>query len=182
MGHSYKYIFIIIVISISNITCNNSNRNRLTKIIQEWQGKEIIFPDNLRIKILGKDTLYQNLFSSRYKIIHYIDTTGCTACRAKLYDWNLLQHEVDSLKANATFLFIAYVKEYKELETLLKINHCTIPCIYDTLNVIGQQNRFPNHPGLQTFLLDSLNRVIFIGNPTENIKIRELYLKKMQTF
>ena len=42
-----------------------------------------------------------------------------------------------------------------------------------------QLNRLPIERGFQTFLLDSANRVVLIGNPATNEKLWKLYLKRM---
>ena len=41
-------------------------------------------------------------------------------------------------------------------------------------------NYFPKLPNCQTFLLDSQNRVILIGNPIDNPLMWELYKNEMQ--
>ena len=91
-----------------------------------------------------------------------------------------MQKQTDSLNLNVAYFFIAWVKEYEELEILQQINRCTIPCLYDNTGELSRLNQFPPYPRMQTFLLDSLNRVILIGSPIENQKLRELYLKKIQ--
>ena len=40
-------------------------------------------------------------------------------------------------------------------------------------------NRFPSHQEFQTFLLDSDNKVLFIGNPVHNLRVKEMYLSEI---
>ncbi len=51
----------------------------------------------------------------------------------------------------------------------------------DSLNVL---NHFPSETAFQTFLLDKDNKVVAIGNPIHNSKVKDLYLKiiKGETF
>ena len=42
-------------------------------------------------------------------------------------------------------------------------------------------NQFPAEPAFQTFLLDSLNRVLLIGSPVENDKIWTLYQRSLSS-
>lgn len=162
------------------LTACHSKKREITALVKAWQDKEIILPDTLSFKVQGRDTVYPDFFTARYKILNYIDTSGCTSCRTRLYEWTLLQKQTDSLQLDVAYFFIAWVKEYEELEILQQINRCKIPCLYDSTGHLSRLNQFPNNPRMQTFLLDSLNRVRLIGNPVENSRIRELYLQEMQ--
>lgn len=168
----YAFLFLL-------VACH-SRKREIRDLVKAWQGKEIILPDTLSFKVQGRDTVCPDLLRARYKILNYIDTTGCTSCRSRFYDWTLLQKQTDSMQIDVTYFFIANLQEFEELETLLQINRCQVPCLYDTSGIISRLNQFPAQSHMQTFLLDSLNRVVLIGNPTENPKIRELYLKEIK--
>ena len=45
------------------------------------------------------------------------------------------------------------------------------------LSFLWSLNHFPADPTFQTFLLDKNNRVLAVGNPVHNPKVKELYLK-----
>lgn len=45
------------------------------------------------------------------------------------------------------------------------------------MDAFNKLNKLPPYPMFQTFLLDKNNRVIAIGNPIHNPKVKELYLK-----
>ena len=45
---------------------------------------------------------------------------------------------------------------------------------------MNKLNHFPADMAFQTFLLDNDNRVVAMGNPIHNLKVRELYLKIIQ--
>ena len=45
----------------------------------------------------------------------------------------------------------------------------------DICNQLDKLNTFPKDSRYQTFLLDKYNKVVFIGNPTENPLIWSLY-------
>lgn len=50
----------------------------------------------------------------------------------------------------------------------------------DVDNRFNKLNNFPADMTFQTFLLDKNNKVVAIGNPIHNLKVRELYLKIIQ--
>ncbi len=171
---------LLLLLSVTAIlTSCNRRKREIARLVKNWQHKEILFPDNLEAKIFGRDTVCPELFKKKYKILNYIDTTGCTACQTKFYEWQLRKREADSLRLDAAFLFIATVEFYEELETLQQINKCKIPIFYDREGKLMQLNRLPIERGFHTFLLDSANRVVLIGNPATNEKLWKLYLKRM---
>lgn len=171
-------LFIFLLVATILTSCNKRKR-AIARLVKNWQQKEILFPDNLEAKIFGRDTVCPELFTKKYKILNYIDTTGCTACQSKFHEWKLRKQEADSLHLEVAFLFVATVEFYEELETLQQINKFAIPIFYDQEGKLMQLNHLPVERGFQTFLLDSANRVILIGNPATNEKLWKLYLKEM---
>lgn len=162
------------------LTSCNSRKKEIGRIVRAWKNKEVVFPDNLETKIFGRDTCCPDLWKAKYKILHYVDTSGCSECRLQLYDWKLFKEQTDSLGLDLSFLFVAWVHNYEELETLQVINQCDIPFLYDRDGQMMELNRFPVQNNLQTFLLDSANRVVLIGNPVRNLPLRQLYFKMIR--
>ena len=52
-------------------------------MIDEWDGKEIIYPDDLVFTTMGEDTVKWFLKDSRYTIVTYADSIGCMGCKLK---------------------------------------------------------------------------------------------------
>lgn len=172
-----KLISLLLILCLA--TSCNSRKREITRLVKEWKNKEILFPDHLEAKIYGQDTNCPDIWKAKYKILNYTDTSGCTECKMQLYDWKKLKQQTDSLGLEVSYLFIAWVKQYEELETLQSVNKCNIPFFYDPQGQMMQLNHFPSHDGFQTFLLDSANRVILIGNPLSSSTLRNLYIQTM---
>ena len=153
---------------------------KLYKALKD-KNKEVIFPDPLLVKVQGRDTILPDFQERKYKILNYIDTSGCTECRMKLAEWQLLKQEIDSLGYDVDILFVAWVHNYDELEILQRANRCQLPFLYDPQGDMQKINQFPAEPAFQTFLLDSLNRVLLIGSPVENDKIWTLYQRSLSS-
>lgn len=64
----------------------------------------------------------------------------------------------------------------KELRYLTRRNGFTYPVCFDEKDDFNRLNRFPGEMMFQTFLLDKENRVVALGNPVQNPKVKELYL------
>ena len=175
---SFRRLFLLLCIIFSLVGCN-SKKKQLTELVEKWQGKEILLPQNAEMKLYGRDTVCPDFFEKDYKILNYVDTNGCTECRLKLYDWQLLKEETDSLQLNVSFIFVAWVKDYPMLEKLQKANGFDSPILYDRTGQADSLNHFPSQPGYQTFLLDKDNRVVLIGNPIGSQALWNLYKKIM---
>jgi hypothetical protein len=171
---------LIMIILVGVFACKeNKKRTEAEKIVAEWTGKTIQFPEDVSCNILGKDTvsgLCSDLFQSEYKILLYVDSAGCSACRLKLFQWKQLIEEADSLfQDKLSFLLYFQPKNRKEMYFLVRKDQFDYQIFIDLNNSINQLNHFPSKPEYQCFLLDKNNQVRMIGNPSLNPKIWELY-------
>jgi hypothetical protein len=164
-------VFLIILFSIT-FSCKNSEAQ---KIVAEWIGKEIKFPNGIKCFYMGKDTTCPG-FIKPYRVLVYIDSIGCSSCKFKLSAWqDLMRDSSFMIFNNVDFLFYFQPKKKEDITFLLKIERFKYPIYLDMKNEINRLNHFPNKIEYQCFLLDSNNKVLMIGNPTLNQKIWELY-------
>jgi hypothetical protein len=181
--NSKKWFIAVILFSIFYACNENKQRTEAQKIVAEWMGKEIQFPEDIQCNILGKDTttsLCSDLLQREYKILLYVDSTGCSSCRLKLQEWQQLIEKSDSLyPGKVEFIFFFQPKSKKEMQFLFKQFNFYHPAFIDMHNKIDHINHFPKAPEYQCFLLDKNNKVLSIGNPMLNPKIWELYQKQI---
>lgn len=103
---------------------------------------------------------------------------GCASCKLQLPRWKEWVHEVDSLTdGKVPFLFYLHPKDMKELRYLTRRDGFSYPVCYDEKDELNRMNRFPSDMTFQTFLLDRDNKVVAIGNPVHNPKVKDLYLE-----
>ena len=174
--------FYILFFLVCCISCKKQNPRQVEtrKIVSEWMGKTIEFPDYLSATSLGKDTLWK-LPTTDYRILLYTDSMGCTSCKLRLLNWKSLMQETDSIFPDqVAFLFYFHPKDKKELSFLLRRDKFDHPVFIDEENDIDRMNHFPKQMEYQCFLLDKDNKVLSIGNPTLNPRIWNLYLKIMK--
>lgn len=158
-------------------SCSESDKERLSRLVKEWEGKEILFPAHSTFTIQGKDTVDFEFGNAEYKVVTYIDSVGCTSCKLQLSRWKEFMAEVDSLThGNVPFLFYFHPKDMKELRYITRREAFVYPVCFDGKDDFNRLNNFPSEMMFQTFLLDKENRVIAIGNPVQNPKVKELYL------
>ena len=179
---SYTTQIVMVALSFGAVcfsSCEDQRRKSAVKIVNEWMGKEIQFPKEYLCNVLGKDTtntLCSDLLDNEYKVLLYVDSTGCVDCKLKLFLWKQLIEEADNLfKDKLGFLLFFHPKDKKELQFLLKRDRMGYPVFMDLENKINLLNHFPKEQSYQCFLLDKDNKVVMIGNPTLNPQIWELY-------
>ena len=83
----------------------------------------------------------------------------------------------DTAAWKVSFLFVFHPKNKKEISFLLKRDRFLYPVFIDEKGDFDALNHFPSDVNFQTFLLDSQNKVLAIGNPVHNKKVRDLYLQ-----
>ncbi len=160
--------------------CMNNNKEVIT-FVKEWSGKEFLFPENSR-NALGERFEYlvndKEYGYGKYTIISYIDSIGCTSCKLNLPGWEKMISVVDSVSNNTIpFLFIFNPRDKNELLKLLKRLHFPAPTYIDENDSFNRLNHFPKEMEYQTFLIDRGKKIVAIGNPVLNPKVKEFYLK-----
>lgn len=161
-------------------SCKENKKEEVARLVQEWQGKEIIFPKKITFTRFITDTVDYQIPQSDYKVLIYVDSMGCTSCKLQLPKWKELIAYTDSATGGSIpFLFYFQSKDDKELRYILKRDNFNRPICLDRNNELDKLNRFPQNITFQTFLLDKDNRVVVIGNPIHNLAVKDLYLKQI---
>ena len=173
--------FILIVSLLFCISCQQElKRDHITSLVQEWQGKQIKFTNDLVFTKFIKDTIDYRIPETDYKIITYVDSIGCVSCKLQLLEWKNFIALVDSTtNKSIPFIFIFQPKDNDNLHYILKRDDFHLPVCIDTKDQFYALNHFPKEDMFHTFLLDKDNKVVVIGNPIHNLKVRDLYLQKI---
>lgn len=172
-------VYTLPLFMLSCISCKDNNKENITRLVTEWQGKEVLLPENSIFTIQGKDTVPFPA-TADHKILVYVDSVGCTSCRLQLHRWKEFIAEVDSISGGAVqFLFYLSPKNVKEARYITRRDDFIHPMCIDLDNEINRINQFPEEDMFHTFLLDSANNVKVIGNPIHNRAVHELYMKTL---
>ena len=149
-------------------------------MVSEWQGKQIVFPENSIFTRYLTDTTDYQIPQSEYKVLIYVDSIGCTSCKLQLHKWKELIEYTNSVTQNKVpFLFFFHPKDAKEIRYLLKRDGFDHPICIDLDDRLNKLNKFPADMTFQTFLLDKNNKVAVLGNPVHNTAVKDLYLKQI---
>ena len=179
MKNKYFFTLFALLLVAAAISCRkNKEFTEAEKIVIEWTGKQIVFPDSVTCLSVGKDTTCILPESTPFKILVYTDSSGCTSCKLRLYMWNKLIEEAKAeMPELVNFQFYFQPKNLNELKVLFRRDAFTYPSYIDTKSELNRLNNLPTNDKFQTFLLDKDNKVVSIGNPTNNPQVWELYRK-----
>lgn len=117
------------------------------------------------------------------KFVVFSDTTNCSQCYIDhLKDWNeLLTIENEFPELSFYFVVEARKNESVFLSELLRGCGLCHTVYIDTAHVFLINNPHIDVPNVfHTFLLDKDNRVVLVGNPLINPKIRKLFIKILE--
>ncbi|MCD7915804.1 MAG: DUF1573 domain-containing protein [Tannerellaceae bacterium] len=169
------YLFILFLFIAG---CKDKKQKEIIRIVSEWQGKEILFPENLIFTQYVKDTVDYRIPESEYKILVFVDSLGCTSCKLQLEKWKTFISEINTImNGEVPFLFFFQSNNYEELYYLFKRERFDHPVCIDSMNEMDRLNNFSYNPTFQTFLLNRANEVILVGNPIYSARMKDLYLK-----
>lgn len=84
----------------------SSETDAYAKLVSEWHGREIVFPD-IMTDILTGDTI--DISDADFTILTYVDSVGCISCRMKLHLWKEIISSLDSI-SDATVNVLIYCK------------------------------------------------------------------------
>ena len=174
-----KLLYISLLLSLLT-ACKENNKEKFALLVQEWQGKEIVFPQDMAFTRFVTEPVDYRIPDAEYKVLVYVDSVGCTSCKLQLPKWQELIAHVDSAtNGNIPFIFVFQSKDDRELRYILKRDNFDRPVCIDRGDGFDKLNKFPQEITFQTFLLDKDNKVKVIGNPVHNLAVRDLYLKQI---
>ena len=176
MKQQLYILFLLFLLTV----CQENKKEQFAPLVQEWQGKEIVFPQDMAFTRFVTEPMEYQIPDAEYKVLIYVDSVGCTSCKLQLPKWKELIAHVDSAtNGNIPFIFVFQSKDDKELRYILKRDNFARPVCIDRDSRLDKLNKFPQDITFQTFLLDKDNKVKVIGNPVHNLAVRDLYLKQI---
>ena len=171
--HIRFFVISLFLLTLWN-ACTKSDKEH-QNVIAEMTGREIVFPEVLNYQI-GDKMIDFNPSEADYKIIVYIDSTGCTTCRMKMPVWDNIISEFKTISDNeVNFLMILNTAETPDYIHTINQKDFRHPVCFDPDNLFDKANNLPQKDAYHTFLLDASDRIVAIGNPADNPKIKRLY-------
>ena len=175
-----KQLLFIFLAFIALSSCKDSPKDEIARLVKEWDGKEVRFPESPVFTIQGKDTVDFSFRNAEYKVVSYVDSIGCISCKLQLANWAAFIQEVDSLTGRTVpFILCLHTTDVEEMRRIVRKDDFQYPVFIDEKGTFDALNHFPTNMTFQTFLLDKDNKIVAIGNPVLNPMVKELYLEKL---
>ena len=138
-----KQLYILLLLFLLT-ACKENNKEKFALLVQEWQGKEIVFPERMVFTRFVTEQVEYQRPETAYKILIYVDSTGCTSCKLQLPKWKELIAYTDSITNNSIpFIFVFQSKDDKELRYILKRDNFDRPVCIDRNSQLDKLNKFP---------------------------------------
>ena len=142
-----------------------------TFTVLKYKHKKIYFPENLPIINNETSQITNDIFgSNNLKIITFING-NCSVCIEHLtYQNKFYLYDVDPI----TILISQDLESFYEINKYLKFNYAII---YDKDDIIRKNNSIHDSHLTKYLLLDSNNKVLLIGDPIINPKVKDVYFE-----
>ena len=159
-------------------SCKEYSRRQMEGLLSEYIDEKICYPRGVGYITADSDIVSGNERKTFYTILNYVDSIGCIGCKLKLNRWDIWVHELDSIFAESVkVIFLCHPMIRNELDMYIAHDNFSCPINFDIRNEFFNNNKVLSTSAFQTFLLDKNNRVLAVGNPIHNPKVKELYLK-----
>ncbi|MDE7237559.1 MAG: DUF1573 domain-containing protein [Paramuribaculum sp.] len=167
-------VIMLICLVIAAASCSG-RVDKEKEVLSSLLGREIVIPDSLVCRILDTPIDY-DMSNADYKIITYLDSAGCVPCRMKLPAWNSVINDLMTCDdKEVAFLMILNTRDYDEIGYKIKQDYFRHAVMQDNEGTFMKVNDLPAGEAYHTLLLDLNDKVIAVGNPAVNPKIREVY-------
>lgn len=166
----------LVFLSLCAFACEDANDPNAISQAKKLYGKKIEFPT--QYFSLGSG---ERIFSidaelaKPLKIVTYLDKNSCSECALRiLLRWEELLHEISGDLVG--FIPVVYPNDLSDLTDALQILQINFPLFYDVENIFLNMNKLEKTLARnRTFLLDSNNKIIVIGEPLASQKLWQVY-------
>lgn len=173
------YMGLILLASLVTTACNNKAstiKDELARMLTQ----PIRLPlDKMVCRYRANETIVIDSVPHPLRLVVYVDSSKCSPCTLdNMYTWNTLVEETDSLYGKRLgYVFIVAPKPEQREDTYLSIESSGLKCpmYVDTTYAFRLANpQLPADELYHTFLLDSGNNALLIGDPLNNARIRNI--------
>ena len=164
---SVKFVLVFILVFVVFLSCTRKSEKET--IVREMVSK--------KVELFG----VKKNDSVDYSIVSYIDKEGCVKCKLRLHEWKEFKEQLDVLGKRVNIIFVANESIIEDLYLYLKeMDFHPDKVMCDKDNKFKIKNNIPKDFMLQTCLLDKTLKIVLVGNPIHNAKVKELYVKYMR--
>lgn len=157
-------------------SCQNNYRPGVKEILKNLIGYTITFPSDLISKVYLAESADKSLHRKPYKMVVYLNANGCESCKIQtlmLVDQFIVENKFSG-KLEA--IIIINTLHIESTDRLLR-ELCVVQTVfYDLDGSFERLNpHLPDDDRFHTLLLGEDNKIIVVGSPLNNSKLKNLY-------
>lgn len=176
----FKQLTVLLIFILMLLSCNNIH-DETAKKLEYWMEVDLKLP-NIN-QVIFKDSLFVNNFpinnQAKYKITTVI-WGDCDVCIKELTEWKIFIDCLPENKEIEVYFYLCTTDFNFFRENLYSKDIYEFPLILDIDYLYPNINNLPyGDKTFQTFLLGKNNKVLLVGNPIYNNKLKELYLSEI---
>lgn len=118
MNKKLLYFIISLEVILSLCSACDYQHRQFEQVVKEWSGKTIFFPKNIVFTKYASDTIEPPSIDTDYKILLYINNSGCMNCRMNLSGWESFMKSIDTITSvTISFLFFIYPDDINNISS-----------------------------------------------------------------
>lgn len=159
-----RLLMLLVCLSIFGMAISCGNNNELKLLLDDFTSRQVRFPEKMLAISFGK--LEEKAVPHSPSLVVYVDQFQCSECRlGRLGDYSfLLRLEKQGIKV--LFIFSPSSEDVDEVLGYLLRYKYPYQVWIDSQGEFAQKNQhIPNLINFHTFLLDSNNYPVFVGDP-----------------
>jgi hypothetical protein len=183
----YRILFLFALISgaLLYCTCTGTvdHKKKLADELRMFKETAIILPSNMLYKGHDGHLPDPTLLNRPLKMVVYINSENCESCKLQtLIPMHIFIIENRHNK-NFGIIVILSPSNIESAESFLEEMRFRQTVFYDLDGSFERLNpHLQKNENFHTFLLDEENKVILIGNPVRNTKLKNLYFKELNKY
>ena len=174
MRNIISAIIIHIVVIIILCRCSVAGRNG-SKEIENIFGQEI----NISNLLANCESSYDitRITNSSLTVLVYTDSAACVPCKFQPAFWKRFIPSISKMtKSEVSFIFVFNSSNREKTDEFIAQYGFKYPVYYYESDFVTDFS-LPQSYNTHAFLLDSAYRILLIGNPATNSKIKDLYIR-----
>ena len=155
--------------------------NKISRLLKGYDKEYIYLLDSTQILMndIFEYSHFSEILRDRVKLVTIIDNLDCLKCYyTKFYSLTKLSEKLKNHEHVVPIVVICGSYKYFWEVVYPEIDY-SLPLIFDQECIFKVKNEFPDIEEFSTMLLDRNNKLLLVGDPTENDKIEKLYFNKI---
>jgi len=178
-----KYLLWLLFAALSIVLvtgCGNSGQKEVKESIMRMKSLPVtLCTDSMELCMMSTFDTIRDISRAVLKTVVFIDSSECSSCALKhINGWNSRIESTEQLGDAMQYVFIISPKSREKgiLYRWIAASGLNHPVYIDTRHYFARENKhIPSGTAYHTFLLDSNDSVLLVGNPVSNIAVGQMY-------